>query len=120
MALLEPSIPGSYTLAMATDAEFERAGSNDEALDVLLGRFEALGFDGVDSAYLPRTHAPDGGWVGPYISGRNFPTGWQKGWARYSRHDNDLTIAKPGHYERLDKVSGLLPRHGTWADDHVS
>ena len=39
---------------------------------------------------------------------------------RLFRHDNDLTIAKPGHYERLDKVSGLLPPHVTWADDHVS
>jgi DNA-binding CsgD family transcriptional regulator len=25
--------------------------------------------------------------VGPHINGRNFPAGWQKGWARYSSHD---------------------------------
>ena len=95
MAPLEPSIPGSYTLAMATDAEFERAGSFDEALDVLLGRVEALGFDGVDYAYLPSTHAPDGGWVGPHISGRNFPTGWQKGWARRKPRNRSIVRLRP-------------------------
>ncbi len=78
MAPLEPSIPGSYTLAMATDAEFERAGSFDEALDVLLGRVEALGFDGVDYAYLPSTHAPDGGWVGRTSTNRIPPPAGKK------------------------------------------
>ena len=36
------------------------------------------------------------------------------------RYDNGLTIAKPGHYERLDKVHQLLPSNVVLAGDYFS
>ena len=36
------------------------------------------------------------------------------------RYDKGLTIAKPGHYERLDKVHALLPPKITLAGDYFS
>jgi oxygen-dependent protoporphyrinogen oxidase len=36
------------------------------------------------------------------------------------RYDNGLTIAKPGHYERLDKVHKLLPDNVCLAGDYFS
>ena len=36
------------------------------------------------------------------------------------RYDNGLTIAKPGHYERLDKVHELLPSNVVLAGDYFS
>lgn len=36
------------------------------------------------------------------------------------RYDNGLTIAKPGHYEQLDKVHGLLPDNVCLAGDYFS
>jgi DNA-binding CsgD family transcriptional regulator len=69
------------------EALFHATRSFDFALDRLADEARALGFDGVDYAYMPRARGPGGDWHAPDIVSRNFPPRWTRGWARYARED---------------------------------
>ena len=72
---------------MQLEAAFRNARSFDHALDLLAEEAAALGFDGVDYAYMPRARKCDGSWNAPEIVSRNFPPRWNRGWSRYASAD---------------------------------
>ncbi len=68
------------------------AANFDAALDLLAEETQALGFDGVDYAWLATARLVHGEWASGPVHTRNFPLRWQRGWARYGRHDAILPL----------------------------
>ncbi|MGE3771625.1 MAG: autoinducer binding domain-containing protein [Gammaproteobacteria bacterium] len=72
---------------MDVAADFRAARSFQGALDAFADCADALGFDAIDYAYMPRVRRHDGGWHAPDIASRRFPPRWQRGWRRYAALD---------------------------------
>lgn len=85
---MTPSLPVIDELG----ARLRSAGRFETALDVLAEEARALGFDGVDYACLASTRLVHGDWASGPVHARNFPAHWQRGWARYGRHDAILPL----------------------------
>lgn len=69
-------------------AELEKAESFSHSLDILMEICGHLGYTQISYAYQkfsPRLL--DGRWVPLKLNVRNFPSGWECGWERYSVHD---------------------------------
>lgn len=72
---------------MPVSASYAQVRSLDGALDWLVEEADALGFDAIDYAYMPRARRMDGGWHAPDILSRKFPPHWQRGWRAFASDD---------------------------------
>ena len=67
--------------------ELGKAGSFDQALDILAQITADMGYTQVLYAYQRTARLADGEWVPLKLNVRNFPAGWEHQWEAFGSHD---------------------------------